>query len=186
MCCGEQEERPKPGGALPYGFDGPRPTGRRLGRAGARAQRNRVGHLGRFDLPPLAPEPAASAHHVGQGLLEPFPRRFAEQAESRGIEAIIAGAGAAAHLAGVTAAHTLVPVLGVPLDATPLRGVDALYATVQMPRGIPVATFAIGKSGAVNAALFAAAMLARREPELRERIAAYREAEAAGLPEEPL
>jgi 5-(carboxyamino)imidazole ribonucleotide mutase len=113
-------------------------------------------------------------------------RRFASEAESRGIEAIIAGAGAAAHLAGVTAAHTLVPVLGVPLDATPLRGVDALYGTVQMPAGIPVATFAIGRAGAVNAALFAAAMLARREPELRERVASYREARARALPDEPL
>jgi 5-(carboxyamino)imidazole ribonucleotide mutase len=122
-----------------------------------------------------------SAHRTPERL-----RHFAEQAEMRGIEAIIAGAGAAAALAGVTAAHTLLPVLGVPLDATPLRGVDALYATVQMPRGIPVATFAIGKSGAVNAALFAAAMFACREPELRERIAAYRKAEAEALPERPL
>lgn len=122
-----------------------------------------------------------SAHRTPDRL-----REFAEQAESNGLEAIIAGAGGAAHLAGVTAAHTLLPVLGVPLDATPLRGADALYATVQMPGGVPVATFAIGRPGAVNAALFAAALLAGRDPRLRQRLAAYRADRAAKIPAGPL
>ena len=98
---------------------------------------------------------------------------------------IIAGAGAAAHLAGVTAAHTLLPVLGVPLSGTDLKGLDALLATVQMPGGIPVATFAIGKAGAKNAALFAAAILARSDPAVRERLAKFREAQSAAVPERP-
>ena len=107
-----------------------------------------------------------SAHRTPERL-----RRYLEDAEERGIEAIICGAGAAAHLAGVTAAHTLIPVLGVPIDSSPLQGLDALLATVQMPGGIPVATFAIGKSGAKNAGLFAAATIARKDPELRKRLA---------------
>ena len=110
---------------------------------------------------------------------------FLSGAEERGIEVVIAGAGGAAHLAGVTAAHTLLPVLGVPIDSSPLRGLDALLATVQMPGGIPVATFAIGKAGARNAGLFAAAILSRRDPALRKRLAELREAESAAVPERP-
>ena len=105
---------------------------------------------------------------------------------ARGIEVVIAGAGGAAHLAGVCAAHTLLPVLGVPIDSSPLQGLDALLATVQMPGGIPVATFAIGKAGAKNAGLFAAAILARADQGVRERLAKWREAQAAAIPDTPL
>jgi len=111
--------------------------------------------------------------------------RFLASAEEEGIEVVIAGAGMAAHLAGVTAAHTLLPVLGVPLPGSDLGGLDALLATVQMPGGIPVATFAIGKAGAMNAALFAAAILARGDETIRERLTKFREAQTAGVPERP-
>jgi phosphoribosylaminoimidazole carboxylase PurE protein len=121
-----------------------------------------------------------SAHRTPDRLV-----RFLADAEEQGLEAIICGAGAAAHLAGVTAAHTLLPVLGVPIDSSPLQGLDALLATVQMPGGIPVATFAIGASGAKNAGLFAAAMLARKDPEVRKRLAEFREEQAAKVPERP-
>lgn len=110
---------------------------------------------------------------------------FLATAEEDGIEVIIAGAGAAAHLAGVTAAHTLLPVLGVPLAGTDLNGMDALLATVQMPGGIPVGTLAIGKPGAKNAALFAAAILARKDASVRERLAKFRESQSAAVPETP-
>jgi 5-(carboxyamino)imidazole ribonucleotide mutase len=110
---------------------------------------------------------------------------YVAKAEEQGIEVVIAGAGGAAHLAGVTAAHTLLPVLGVPIDSSALQGLDALLATVQMPGGIPVATFAIGKAGAKNAALFAAAILARSDPGVREKLAKFREAQAAAVPEHP-
>lgn len=103
---------------------------------------------------------------------------YATGARARGLKAIIAGAGAAAHLAGVTAAITDIPVLGVPIDATSLKGMDALLAMVQMPGGIPVATFAIGKAGAVNAALFAVAMIANENPEIAEKLAAFRKAQS--------
>lgn len=122
-----------------------------------------------------------SAHRTPDRL-----RAFVAQAEKDGVEAIIAGAGAAAHLAGVTAALTLIPVLGVPLDGSPLRGMDALLATVQMPAGIPVGTLAIGKAGAINAALLAVAFFARTEPVLHDRLAAYRTMRAAEVPDEPL
>jgi 5-(carboxyamino)imidazole ribonucleotide mutase len=111
--------------------------------------------------------------------------RFLATAEEEGIEVIIAGAGMAAHLAGVTAAHTLLPVLGVPLPGSDLRGIDALLATVQMPGGIPVATFAIGRAGAKNAALFAAAILARGDEAIRDRLAKFREVQTAEVPERP-
>jgi 5-(carboxyamino)imidazole ribonucleotide mutase len=110
---------------------------------------------------------------------------FVTSAEERGIEVIIAGAGSAAHLAGVTAALTLLPVLGVPIDGSPLHGLDALLATVQMPGGIPVGTLAIGKAGAKNAGLLAAAILARKDPEIRGALAAYRERQTAAVPERP-
>ena len=121
-----------------------------------------------------------SAHRTPERLT-----RFLSDAEERGLEVIICGAGAAAHLAGVTAAHTTLPVLGVPIDSSALQGLDALLATVQMPGGIPVATFAIGKSGAKNAGLFAAAILARKDPEVRKALVEFREAQAAAVPERP-
>jgi len=110
---------------------------------------------------------------------------FLSSAEEEGIEVVIAGAGAAAHLAGVTAAHTLLPVLGVPIDSSALQGLDALLATVQMPGGIPVATFAIGKAGAKNAGLFAGAIIARYDTSVREKLARFREAQSAAVPERP-
>ena len=121
-----------------------------------------------------------SAHRTPARLTE-----FLAGAEERGLEAIIAGAGGAAHLAGVTAAHTLLPVLGVPIDSSPLQGLDALLATVQMPGGIPVATFSVGKAGAKNAALFAAAIIARKDPEVHKRLEEFREAQTAAVPERP-
>ena len=121
-----------------------------------------------------------SAHRTPERLM-----RFLADAEERGLEAIICGAGAAAHLAGVTAAHTTLPVLGVPIDSSALQGMDALLATVQMPGGIPVATFAIGKSGAKNAGLFAAAIIARKDPEVAKTLKEFREAQSAAVPERP-
>jgi 5-(carboxyamino)imidazole ribonucleotide mutase len=112
-----------------------------------------------------------SAHRTPDLLFE-----YAASAERRGLRAIIAGAGGAAHLPGMLAAKTIVPVLGVPVSATSLQGMDSLLSIVQMPKGIPVATFAIGRSGAANAALFAVAMLAGGDPELREKLAAWRAA----------
>lgn len=104
---------------------------------------------------------------------------YATTARGRGLKCLIAGAGAAAHLAGVTAALTDIPVLGVPIDATSLNGLDALLAMVQMPGGIPVATFAIGKAGAINAALFAVAMLANDDPEMAAKLADFRARQSA-------
>ena len=112
-------------------------------------------------------------------------RDFVTRAEERGFEVIIAGAGAAAHLAGVTAALTLLPVLGVPLEGSPLLGFDALLATVQMPGGIPVGTLAIGKAGAKNAGLLAAAIIARKDPEVREALARFRREQTAAVPDRP-
>jgi len=102
-------------------------------------------------------------------------------AEGRGLEVIIAGAGGAAHLAGVTAAKTLLPVLGVPIQSRALNGMDSLLSTVQMPGGIPVGTLAIGNSGAVNAALLAAAILANKYPEIRQALRRYREAQTQAV-----
>ncbi len=117
------------------------------------------------------------------------PRETAEyvgQAEARGLEVLIAAAGGAAHLAGVTAAHTLLPVLGVPMESASLKGLDSLLSTVQMPGGIPVGTLAIGKPGAVNAALLAIAILANQRPELRQRLADYRAGQAKKILQEKL
>jgi len=100
---------------------------------------------------------------------------FASNAESRGIEVIIAAAGGAAHLAGVIAAHTTLPVLGVPMKSDALNGLDSLLSTVQMPAGIPVGTLAIGKAGATNAALLAIAILANSRPELKKKLREFRE-----------
>src|SRR5689334_12454690 len=102
---------------------------------------------------------------------------LASTAESRGVEVVIAAAGGAAHLAGVLAAHTTLPVLGVPMKSDALNGLDSLLSTVQMPGGIPVATLAIGKPGAINAALFAVAILANSRPELRQKLHEFRAAQ---------
>ena len=110
-----------------------------------------------------------SAHRTPELMAE-----FAAGAEARGIEAIIAGAGGAAHLPGMTAAHTTLPVLGVPVESKALKGMDSLLSIVQMPAGIPVATFAIGTAGAKNAALFAVSILARKRLKLRQALAAFR------------
>ena len=99
---------------------------------------------------------------------------YVNQAESRGVEVIIAAAGGAAHLAGVCAAHTVLPVLGVPMESASLKGLDSLLSTVQMPAGIPVGTLAIGPAGAQNAALLAVAILATRRPDLREKLRRFR------------
>lgn len=114
-----------------------------------------------------------SAHRTPDHLFE-----YAGTAEKRGLEVIIAAAGGAAHLAGVTAAKTILPVLGVPMESASLKGLDSLLSTVQMPGGIPVATLAIGKPGAINAALFAAAILGVKHSEFREAIRKYRAGQA--------
>jgi phosphoribosylaminoimidazole carboxylase PurE protein len=101
-------------------------------------------------------------------------RNYAMRAHERGIEVIIAGAGWAAHLAGVLASHTTLPIIGVPIDSSPLRGIDALLSTVQMPPGVPVATMAVGSGGAVNAAVFAAEILALKHPHIARSLDAYR------------
>jgi len=111
-----------------------------------------------------------SAHRMPDEMF-----RYAEQAAGRGLKAIIAGAGGAAHLPGMLAAKTTVPVLGVPVASRHLQGVDSLHSIVQMPKGIPVATFAIGAGGAANAALFAVAMLANEDAALRAQLEAYRQ-----------
>jgi 5-(carboxyamino)imidazole ribonucleotide mutase len=111
-----------------------------------------------------------SAHRMPDDMF-----RYAEEAQSRGLRAIIAGAGGAAHLPGMLAAKTVVPVLGVPVASRHLQGLDSLYSIVQMPKGIPVATFAIGPAGAANAALFAIAMLALDDPALHARLVEFRQ-----------
>lgn len=108
---------------------------------------------------------------------------LSSEARGRGVEVVIAGAGAAAHLAGVLAAETTLPVIGVPIDSSPLNGMDALLATVQMPGGIPVASMAIGKAGAKNAGIFAAEILSIKYPEIAEKLADYREEMAKGVKE---
>ncbi len=110
-----------------------------------------------------------SAHRMPDDMF-----RYAEAAVGRGLKAIIAGAGGAAHLPGMLAAKTVVPVLGVPVASKHLQGVDSLHSIVQMPKGVPVATFAIGVAGAANAALFAVAMLANEDAALRARLEAFR------------
>ena len=115
-----------------------------------------------------------SAHRTPDLLFE-----YAEAAESRGLQAIIAGAGGAEHLPGMLAAKTTVPVLGVPVQSKALSGVDSLHSIVQMPKGIPVATFAIGEAGAANAALFAVAMLANHDATLNERLQQFRQQQSA-------
>ncbi len=122
-----------------------------------------------------------SAHRTPDRLYS-----FAREAEGRGIRAIIAGAGGAAHLPGMLAALTPLPVLGVPVPATALNGIDALLSIVQMPAGVPVATFAVGKPGAINAALFAAAMLADRNPDRARALADFRRKQTESVPHSPV
>ena len=117
-----------------------------------------------------------SAHRTPDDMF-----RYAESAAQRGLQAIIAGAGGAAHLPGMLASKTTIPVLGVPVPSRYLRGEDSLYSIVQMPKGIPVATFAIGEAGAANAALFAVALLALHDPELAKKLAAFRAQQVAAV-----
>ncbi|MBM3925652.1 MAG: 5-(carboxyamino)imidazole ribonucleotide mutase [SAR202 cluster bacterium] len=114
-----------------------------------------------------------SAHRTPDWMFE-----YASTAEKRGLEVIIAGAGGAAHLPGMTASKTLIPVLAVPIQTHALNGMDSLLSMVQMPGGIPVGTLAIGRSGAINAALFAAAILGNKRPEIRQRLRAYRQSQS--------
>lgn len=120
-----------------------------------------------------------SAHRTPAWMVE-----YASTAEGRGLQVIIAGAGGAAHLPGMTAGHTLLPVIGVPVQSRALNGLDSLLSIVQMPGGVPVATMAIGKAGAINAALYAVAILALTRPELREQLRVYRAQRAAAVMEE--
>jgi 5-(carboxyamino)imidazole ribonucleotide mutase len=112
--------------------------------------------------------------------------KYAEEAAGRGIEVIIAGAGGAAHLAGVIAAHTILPVLGVPMESAALKGLDSLLSTVQMPGGIPVGTLGIGKAGATNAALLAVAILATHRPELQTKLREFRAEQSRKVTEQTL
>jgi 5-(carboxyamino)imidazole ribonucleotide mutase len=122
----------------------------------------------------------ASAHRTPDRV-----HQYATTAQQRGLKTIIAGAGGAAHLAGVVAALTSLPVLGVPMQSQSLGGLDSLLSIVQMPAGIPVATFAIGRAGAVNAALFAAAFIALADPNVAAKLAEFRRAQSEAVPEGP-
>lgn len=121
-----------------------------------------------------------SAHRTPQRLYD-----YASNAQARGLQVIIAGAGGAAHLPGMAAAMTCLPVLGVPIESAVMKGQDSLLSIVQMPAGVPVGTLAIGKAGAVNAGLLAAAILALADDTLAARLAAWREAQSANVPENP-
>ena len=121
-----------------------------------------------------------SAHRTPQRLYD-----YAQSARDRGLKAIIAGAGGAAHLPGMTASMTSLPVLGVPIESQALKGMDSLLSIVQMPAGVPVGTLAIGRAGAINAALLAAAMLATTDEELARRLQAWREAQTGSVAESP-
>ncbi len=121
-----------------------------------------------------------SAHRTPDLLFD-----YAGSAEGRGLQVLIAGAGGAAHLPGMAAAKTALPVLGVPVESKTLKGVDSLLSIVQMPEGVPVGTLAIGRAGAVNAALLAAAILARGDAGVRERLAAYRAAQTQSVLDAP-
>jgi 5-(carboxyamino)imidazole ribonucleotide mutase len=121
-----------------------------------------------------------SAHRTPERLF-----RYAREAEGRGLELVIAGAGGAAHLPGMLAAITMLPVLGVPVESKTLRGVDSLLSIVQMPRGVPVGTLAIGTSGAANAGILAAAILGRKYPEIRLALGRFRQTQTDGVGELP-
>jgi 5-(carboxyamino)imidazole ribonucleotide mutase len=133
-----------------------------------------VAQLKSFDIPYEAR--VMSAHRTPDLALE-----YASSAESRGLKAIIAGAGGAAHLAGVLAGKTIVPVLGVPMPSKYLQGLDSLYSIVQMPKGIPVATFAIGEAGAANAALFVVAMIALEDAAVAKKLSEFRNQQAKAV-----
>ena len=135
--------------------------------------------LSKFDIPHECR--VLSAHRTPSQTAE-----YVSSAESRGVEVIIAAAGGAAHLAGVCAAHTLLPVLGVPMESASLKGLDSLLSTVQMPAGIPVGTLAIGPAGARNAALLAVAILANKRPEVREKLRAFRKEQSEKVLRETL
>ena len=135
--------------------------------------------LDRFDVP--YEKHVVSAHRTPVWMAE-----FAQNAEARGIQVIIAGAGGAAHLPGMTAAHTVLPVLGVPVQSAALNGLDSLLSIVQMPGGVPVATLAIGKAGATNAGLLAVSMLALSRPELRTKLHAFRAEQTTKVREDRL
>ncbi|HWQ54789.1 MAG TPA: 5-(carboxyamino)imidazole ribonucleotide mutase [Bryobacteraceae bacterium] len=135
--------------------------------------------LADFGVP--AESRVASAHRSPELAMQ-----LASGAEERGVEVVIAAAGGAAHLAGVVAAHTLLPVLGVPMESRALKGLDSLLSTVQMPAGIPVGTLAIGAAGAKNAGLLAIAILANSRPELREKLRQYRAEQAEKIARETL
>src|SRR3954463_9977521 len=137
-----------------------------------------VDTLRRFDVPHESQ--IVSAHRTPDRMAQ-----FAKEAESRGVEVIIAGAGGAAHLPGMTAAHTILPVLGVPIQSHALHGTDSLLSIVQMPAGVPVGTLAIGKAGATNAALLAAAVLALADGGLAERLEAWRARQSEAVAERP-
>lgn len=122
-----------------------------------------------------------SAHRTPDRLFA-----YAKSARGRGLKCIIAGAGGAAHLPGMTAALTELPVLGVPVESKALQGMDSLLSIVQMPAGVPTATFAIGRAGAVNAALFVAAMFANESPEIADRLEDYRQKQSAGVTRTPI
>jgi len=134
--------------------------------------RHAVDTLGAFGVP--YERRVVSAHRTPDDMA-----RFAAEAEGRGLAVIIAGAGGAAHLPGMIAAGTLVPVLGVPVESYALKGIDSLLSIVQMPAGVPVGTLAIGRAGATNAALLAVAILATTRPVLREKLRQFRETQAA-------
>ena len=135
--------------------------------------------LERFGLP--HERQVVSAHRTPGWMAE-----FAAGAESRGIEVIIAGAGGAAHLPGMVAAHTVLPVLGVPVQSAALQGLDSLLSIVQMPGGVPVGTLAIGRAGAINAALLAVSILSNSRPDLRARLHAYRQEQTDRVRQEQL
>ena len=135
--------------------------------------------LERFNVP--FEKEVVSAHRTPVLMAE-----FAQSAEGRGIQVIIAGAGGAAHLPGMVAAHTILPVLGVPVQSKTLNGLDSLLSIVQMPGGVPVGTLAIGKAGAINAALLAISILGISHPEMRERLRRFREDQARSVMGETL
>jgi 5-(carboxyamino)imidazole ribonucleotide mutase len=141
--------------------------------------KNAADTLGKFGV--TCESRVLSAHRTPKETTD-----YVTDAAGRGIEVLIAGAGGAAHLAGVAAAHTTLPVLGVPMESASLKGLDSLLSTVQMPGGIPVATFAIGKPGAVNAALFAVAILAGKRDDLKKKLADFRAEQAAKILQEKL
>ena len=141
--------------------------------------RHAVDMLERFGVP--HERQIVSAHRTPEWMAE-----FATTAEGRGLEVIIAGAGGAAHLPGMVAAHTLVPVLGVPVESATLKGLDSLLSINQMPGGVPVGTLAIGKAGATNAALLAVSILSNSRPDLRVKLRAFREEQTQRVRQEQL